>query len=285
MGRFGYFIFSFILLIILGYGGLVWFVNTEVEKGLQNAVAEAEGWTLRYDDLWVDISDHTVTLSKPVLNFATGEYFTADEVIVHAFDERHARPHFIKAEAKGLVVEPDDAKRYALPIDDGLRGDAMLDYRYTPEAKALTINEFSFDDVKYGLLRVSGTLTELDLDAFRMEELIGLRIKNMEVMLTDREVLNTAFAQAGRQAKVSGDLARQQASHELMKLAKNGEQEGKPRAAQMLRNLRSFVDNSGTVTLKAEPTEPVPYIYLFMGRDIFDNIDLLNLSVEAQSAN
>lgn len=111
MGRFGKFIFSFLLLIILGYGALVWFVNSEVEKGINAAVADVEGLSLSYDDMWVDIGDHTVTITKPVSTLPTGEHLSADELVIYAFDERHDIPYFLSAAATGMVVSAADAQR------------------------------------------------------------------------------------------------------------------------------------------------------------------------------
>lgn len=282
MGRLGKYLFFLACFILLCYGGLVWYVNTEVEKGLNNAVAQVDGLSLTYDDMWVDLGDQTVTITKPVTTLPSGEHFIANELIIYAFDERHNVPHFIKAQAKGLVVQAKDAQRLGLPVTEDLFGDMLLDYRYNPAGKVLTINTLSFDDAKFGNAIFSGTITELDLDAFRVEKLIGLHIKDMELEFTDRSFMEALFTQAGAQAAVSKGLARKQASRELQAFADFGDKQGKPEAAKAIRGLKEFVDNSGTVTIKATPAKPVPYIYLFMGRDIFDNINLLNLSIETR---
>lgn len=280
MGRFGKFVFSLLLMLIIGYGALVWFVNSEVEKAFNAQIASVDGLTLAYDDMWVDIGDHTVTISKPVSTLPSGERLSADEVVIYAFDERHEIPHFFQAEAKRLVIKADDARRLGLDVAEDLTGDMMVDYRYNPEAKALALNAFSFDDAKLGRLAVSGTVTGLDLDAFRMEKLIGLHLKDAELVFTDRSYLDTLFAKLAAGAGISEANARRQVADELGALADEGERKGKVRAAEEVRNFRAFLEHSGTVTVKVDPVRPVPYLYLFMGRDLYDNFDLLNLSVE-----
>lgn len=282
MGRLGKFVFSLLLLIIVGYGVLVWFVNSEVEKAFTAAVNDVDGLTLVYDDLWVDIGDHTVTLTRPESTLPTGEQLAAEEVVIHSFDERHPIPHFIKVTAKGLVVQAEDARAYGLNVTQDLTGDMVLDYRYNPQAKALTLNSLSFDDSRLGRAALSGTLTELDLDAFRMEKLIGLHIKDATLEFTDRAYLGTVFARLADTLGSSVEGARQQLDKELQAIVDLGEQKGKKQAAQEIRNFKRFLDHSGSVTIKAAPERPVPYIYLLMGRDIYENFDLLNLSIETK---
>lgn len=284
MGRLGKFVFSLILMVIIGYGALVWFVNSEVEKALNAEVASVDGLELTYDDMWVDIGDHTVTLTKPVSTLPTGEYLSADEVVIYAFDERHEIPHFFQAEAKGLVLRAADARRRGVDVGDDLNGDMVIDYRYNPEARALTLNTFSFDDARLGKLAVSGTVTELDLDAFRVEKLIGLHLKDAEVVFTDRSYLDSLYAKLAAAAGISEANARRQVAEELQALSDEGERKGKVRAAEEMRDLKAFLEHSGTVTIKAAPVRPVPYLYLFMGRDLYDNFDLLNLSVETRQS-
>jgi len=282
MGRLGKFVFSLLLMIIIGYGALVWFVNREVEKAFNAEIASVDGLELTYADMWVDIGDHTVTISKPVSTLPSGEQLSADEVLISAFDEKHEIPHFIQAEAKGLVINAADARKLGLDVTEDLAGDMVVDYRYNPEAKALTVNSFTFDDAKLGRLAVSGTVTELDLDAFRVEKLIGLHLKDAELVFTDRSYLNNLYAKLAAGAGISEANARKQVAAELQALAEEGERKGKAQAAEEVRHFQAFMEHSGTVTIKAAPVRPVPYLYLFMGRDLYDNFDLLNLSVEAK---
>jgi len=282
MGRLGKYLFCLAFFLIVCYGALVWYVNSEVEKALNNAVADVDGLSLTYEDVWVSLGDRTLTISKPVSTLPSGELLMADEVVVIAFDERHDIPHFLKVQAKGLVVQARDAQRLGLPVTQDMRGDMLVDYRYNPVAKALNLSALSYDDLKLGRVMVSGTITQLDLDAFRMEKLIGLQLKDATLEFEDRSFMDGLFSQLGMQAAASKEQVRQQVSRELQAFVDYGNQKGKEKGAEAVRNLKQFVDNSGTVTIKVLPAEPVPYIYLLMGRDLYENIDLLNLSIETK---
>lgn len=283
MNNLAKFAFSLILLVIVGYGVLVWFVNSEVEKELTATIEEVDGLAVSYDDLWVEISDSTLVLTRPTVTLPTGEIFAADELTIHSFDPQNPIPHFVKAQAKGLVIQAKDAEKIGLPMDEDLRGDLLLDYGYTPGNKSLTLNTLSFDDTKFGRAELSGTVTELDLNAFRMEKLIGLRLGNAKLTFTDREFVNTLLGNYGTIAGASTDQVRQRVGRELGSFADIGDKKGKSEAAKTLRALKDFIEKSGTVTVRATPMEPVPYMYLFMGRDIYDNIELFGLSIERNS--
>ncbi len=289
MPRLGKFVFSFGLFVLVCYGGLVWFVNNEVEKGFNEAVVGVDGLTVTYDDIWVSLTDRTVTLAGVVATFPDGQKASADSLIVHAFDERNPVPHFIKAQVKGI--------QYALPrLGDGLAkpagiidgqdlsGDVWLDYQYDKATRTLTLNTFTFDDHRLGTVNLSGVLSDLDLDLdhFRMEKLIGLRLDGAELIFRDKSLIQQLMEQTAQAMSVSEVQARARVCAELTAMADYAESDGNPVAEKVLRGVKRFVDNPGILTLSARPEEPVPCIYFFMGRDVYDILRLMNVSAETE---
>lgn len=288
MNRMAKFLFSFALFILACYGGLVWFVNTEVEKALQESVSNVEGLTLDYKDLWVDLGDRTLTLTGVDSTLPTGQHFTASEVVVYAFDERNPTPHFIKVLAKGLEVPAADLTALGLPmaaLEPGtVTGDLLLDYRYAPEQQALTVNALSFDSEALGEIELSGTVTQLDLDAFRMEKLVGLCIKDLEFRFANGSFMDSLMTQAAASVGTTKENVRGRMASELAAMSEQAGRLDKPVAEKALRGLKDFMENPGTITISARPAEPVPCLYFFMGRDMYDNLDMMNVSVITDSS-
>lgn len=283
MGRLGKFVFSFVLFVIVCYGGLVWFVNHEVEKGFNAAVESAEGVEVTYDDLWFEMFDRTVTLTDVTVRLAGGQEYTTEELIVHAFDEQHSIPHFIRAQAKGLTVTPS-----ALGVSVGqelkqLTGDMTLDYQYDPATHSLKLSTLSFDEPRMGKVELSTTITQLDLDQFRVEKLVGVRIKDAELRLLNRELMGALLESNAASFGVSPEIARRQLVAELSMLGQQAGKAGKPIAEKAFLELARFVEQPDMLIVKANPREPVPYISFFMGRDVYENLHIMNVSIEART--
>ncbi|QJB56411.1 hypothetical protein [Pseudodesulfovibrio sp. zrk46] len=289
MPRLGKFVFSFVLFVIVCYGGLVWFVNHEVEKGFNEAVAGVDGLKVAYDDIWVSITDQTVTLTAVDATLPDGQQMAAKEIVVHAFDERNPVPHFIRAQVKGMQYAPTQmggalALGSAMFGLERLNGDMYVDYRYDTNANSLTLNNFSFDDQKIGKLELSGTMTDLDLDQFRMEKLVGLRIANAELTFMNRSFFSTFMQRAAETMRIPEAQATEELISELNKQAQMAGNSDNKVAENALLGLKDFVADPGSIVISATPAEPVPYLYLFMGRDVYENMRLMNLTVKAAPA-
>lgn len=284
MSRVGKFLFSFAIFCVICYGALTWFVNDQVEKGFNEAVSKVDGLSVTYDDLWVDLGEQTVTLTDVDTVLPSGQKLTADTVIVYAFDEKNPFPHFIKAQAEGLVLSPSSMNMIGIPATvygvGKVTGDLLLDYRYNPEAKSLTLNTLTYDMDGVAKAELSGTMTQLDLDAFRVEKLIGLQIKDATFRYLDRTLVDEILTKAGGSLGVSKEDARKQVSAELATLAKGANADGNSVAAEALDGFRHFVENPGRLVVTASPDKPVPYLYFFMGRNLYENIRLMNVTVE-----
>jgi len=287
MPRLGKFIFSFVLFVIVCYGGLVWFVNSEVEKGFNEAVAGVDGLAVTYNDLWVSLGDQTVTLTDAKAILPGGQRVSADELVVFAYDQINPVPHFIKAQAKGLKVTPSEVVGpWALSTalgTDSLNGDMLVDYKFDSTTKILNVHVFSFEDQVLGNLSLSGAITDLDLNGVGVEKLVGLRIKAAELTFTDKSLMGALMAQTAKVMNMSEEAARDQVCAELTSMAEFAGKDENRIAENALRGMKRFVAKPGTITLTARPAEPVPYLYFFMGRDVYDNLRLINLSVQTDS--
>lgn len=290
MNRVAKFFLSLIIFAAVCYGGLVWFVNHEVAKGIDQAVAETPGLTLTYTDLSVDIFDHTVTLDDVEATWPGGQSFLAEEVAILKFDQKNEVPHFIQAEAHGAVISATRANlgEYAdmLRLIDvtALHGDLAFDYEFNPANKALTFNALTINDRTLGDLTLSGVLNNIDITDVRPEQTVGLKLGAADLTFTDRQLVERVLAVIGKSVGMDVNATRIQFGEEIRGMADYAEKIGNVQAAATFRALRSFVREPGTLTVSARPEEPAPLLYLFMGRDIYDNLRLLNLSVKASSS-
>lgn len=289
MGRVGKFLLSFVIFAAVCYGGLVWFVNHEVAKGIDQAVAETPGMTLEYTDLSVSIFDHTVTLDNVAVKWAGGQSFFAEEISVLKYDQKNPTPHYLQARAQGAVISATRANlgEYVGLLKliglTALSGDLEVGYSYNPTAKNFTLDTFRFDEKTLGDLTLSGVVTNIDVDALRPEKLVGLRLGAADLIYTDKSLIEKVMLVLGQSVGTGIEATRAQFSGELGEMVDFADKQGNGVAADAINGFKNFVQNSGTLTVAARPAEPVPFIYFFMGRDFYDNLQLLNLSVLADS--
>ena len=283
------FLLSFVIFAAVCALGLKWYVNYEVGRELDQAVADVDGLELRYDDLSVSIFDPSVTLAGVTGRLPTGERFTADSVRVTAFDQRNPVPHYATVEAKSvrLLEAPTMAGwwpgRPALS-EESAPLDLALDYRYDQASQRLEIKTARLDCPEVGSLDFNGTFSGLDLAEPSVERLIGLRIAKADLRFTEGCLLGSFLRDSARVLGTSAEDFRARLCAELSAMADYAAGQDNPVAEDALRGIRRFVADPGTVTIQARPGEPVPVPYFFMGRDMYDNLRLLGVSVTTDSS-
>jgi len=290
MSRVWKFLLSFAIFVAVCYVGLTWFVNSEVEKGLNEAVTSIEGLTLSYSDLSVSIPNQCVTLENVVATLPQGQHILADEVSITAFDQINPVPHYMTAKAKGVTMETTPANigtmstsMQALDIA-AITGDLTLDYRYDPETKTLDLKTLTLKVPELADAKLSATIDKLDLQPFRMENLIGLRLGKANLTFTNHSLINTLIRESAKRLSISETNALTRISAELSAVADYVGKDENRVAENALRGLRRYINDPGTVIVSSTPAEPVPMLYFFMGRDIYENLRMLNVQIETDSS-
>lgn len=277
------------IFVALCAAALFWFVNTEVKKEFDQVVADTKGLKLTYTDLNVDILDQCLILENVDATLPSGHHFTADEVRITAFDQRNPIPHFAAGTATGLVLPatPHNFGGYARLMQqlgiESVTGEAHLEYVYAPEEGTLTLKNFALDDPKLGYASLRGTLGNIDLDDMRAEQLIGLHLNEATLRFTDNQFMDILIADWAKTMGLTEQQTVQRITTELEGLAGYSERQGNTPAQNVLLGLKRFLTDPGSVTATAKPKEPVPVIYFFMGRDLLENMRLLNMNVRTNS--
>jgi len=287
MGALKKFLLSFVVFVAVCGAGLLWYVHYEVGRELRRAVAGVDGLTLTWKGLSVSILDPGVTLDGVEGSLPTGEHFTAERVRVTSFDQRNPIPHYARAEASGVRMDRAPVLRQWWPgMARAVEGDdnpcdLALDYAFNPASRTLDIRTARLACPAMGQLELTGALSNVDFADQRLEQLIGLRIDRADVRFTEGALVNSLLRDTAMALNSSEEEVRDQVCAELGAMADYAGRTENPEAEQALRAFCRFVQAPGSLTLTARPSEPVPVPYFFMGRDIYDNIRLLGLSVTA----
>jgi len=290
MSRFLKFILSFVIFVAVCAGGLTWFINSEVEKGLNEAVAGVEGLTLDYADISVDILGRCVTLDNVEATLPQGQHLIADRVNITAFDQINPIPHFLTADARGVSMDASLANvgDLAMPMQalniPVVKGDLALDYKYDPSTMTLDLKALTVRIPKLCDAKLSGTIDKLDLQRLRVEKAIGLRIDKADLTITNHSIVDTLISESARGLNTTKADALTRISAELTAMADYAGNDDNTVAEEALRELRRYLNAPGTMTLSAHPVEPVPVLYFFMGRDLYDNLRMMNVTISSNSS-
>ncbi|MDD3311083.1 hypothetical protein [Pseudodesulfovibrio sp.] len=288
MGALKKFLLSFVVFVVVCGLGLKWYVDYEVERELRRAVSEVDGLALQWDGLSVSILHPAVVLEGVAGVLPTGEHFTADRVRVTSFDQRNPIPHYAAAEAHGVRVDRTPGLYGWWPgLTAVLQGaenpcDLALDYAYDPAAKTLTIRNASLESGGLGRLELSGAISGIDFADHRPEHLLGVRIARADLRFTEDALVGSLLDKTAVALQSDVERVRGQVCDELAAMAAYADNNQNPEAADALRGLERFVRRPRVLTVAVRPTQPVPVPYIFMGRDLYDNIRLLNLSVAVE---
>lgn len=285
MSGLGKFFISLVVFAAICAAGLYWFVNHEVERAFNQAVSDVPGLIVSYDDISVRFSDQSVILEGVEAALPGGQRVSADEVRFSSFDQKNPVPHFAAAQARGVLmrVTPANFGTWAAPLLSmgvrEVRGDLAVDYAYAPASQALTVRTLSLSAPELGAVSLTGTVDRLDLDQLRVEKLLGLRLVNVDLIYEDHAMVTMLLRSSARLLGISPDEARQRILAEISTMARYSAREGNGVAERALLGLAEFVAEPGRVVVSARPDEPVPVLYFFMGRDFYENLHLLNVSV------
>ncbi|MDD4950966.1 MAG: hypothetical protein PHV85_00320 [Desulfovibrionaceae bacterium] len=199
----------------------------------------------------------------------------AEELVVSGLDLDHPAPHFFSARLRGAGIEVSEANlgRAAARLKalgyDLIQADCGLDYRYDPDWKAVTLSKVSVKAKDMGELDLELRVRRLNLDEFRPEQLVGLELAGLGLSYRDQGLARGLLA---------GEAA-QRAENRLGDYLAWAVNERNDTAARLFQGLTDFVRRPERIEARAEPVEPVPWIYLLMGRDLLDIISLLNIQV------
>lgn len=283
------FLLSFVIFVGLCYAGLTWFVDREVGKGIDQAVSDAPGLSLAYADLAVSITDHSVTLSDVAATLPDGRSLTADTVVITRYDQMNTVPHHVSASAEGVTMESSyrNFGTWAATLRnlgrEAVTGDVDIDYDYNAETGVLTLHRLAVRADSLLDVSLTGSVDQLDLSEARVEKLIGLRLVKAEATITDRALVGEILGDIARRLAISAAQAREQVCAELEAMAEYATSQDNRAARDVMTGIKEFVESPGTLTLTARPEKPVPFLYFYMGRDFYENLQLFNVSATTEN--
>ncbi len=237
---------------------------------------------LRLDNL--DVTPAASPADKSDASPANRPALHIDRLLILDLDLDHPIPHHVSLRAEGLRLPATEAVLGLLAGElrqqgaDSLTGDLDLAYGYAPESKDLTIRTLGLEVPGWGRAKASLSLGNVDLGADTWWKNFTASIQGGELGLFPAAKPSAVTAPALTPANATGPLA-QAALAEIDRDLALAERDGNAKAQAALTALRHFAAEPGPLAVSLKPKEPVPVLYLFMGRNIPEIFSLLRVEV------
>ena len=292
-----------ILFIVLGVivGGLVAYgavkyvavqrAEKEIDKWVDNTSALEE---IRYGKIQVGLIRSTFGMRDIQLRLEDSkELIYIDRIDLDVSEPSHQIPPRAQAEIMGIhlstrheLFNPVRTDLEAMGYQD-IAGRITLAYQYDAQGKRLDLNDVTIQADQMGSVRFDLALTDLDLPLLMKQSskpdlatlltavpMIG--VAGGKLTYSDNSLIQRLLQRTAERSGQKPSVYRLESKEKLTQLM---ESEKNERFRQILSTLKEFIDHPETVTVKLNPSRPVPvYRFLLMKKPV-DILKLLRVEV------
>lgn len=210
--RYRLFLFvGIVLALVLGAGYVAaqlaanYFAEEKIRSVLRRVSDRAD---VQFDGAKVNLLQQSLILKDVAVELKGGQHGTVGSIEVKEIDRKHLRsPHFLTLVMEDLTIPVNEANfKDKLPMvqELGLPSlvvDMVVDYRYEPQGKRLTVEEFSLDVAGGIVFQLSCTVNNFSFDAIRKQQFSELELASLQLQYEDETILRGLMQQAGEEEK------------------------------------------------------------------------------------
>ncbi|WP_320006415.1 hypothetical protein [Maridesulfovibrio sp.] len=219
--------------------------------------------------------------------FTTGARCTVRKLEVESLDRSHNPPRFFRGRVQGVSVPVEFINLGTLARDfkkmgyENLDFDLFADYSYEDEIKRLSVRSVAFDGK--GLCRVSAEFSLGDM-SFRgpgIGGFIGTSMLEGKAVWEDLSLVQKVMNLSAQSEGLEISAYRNRVLESMQLEMQQARSLGNGYAENFYAELLKFIEHPETLVVRVEPAEPVPLLYMFMGRSFEELLDLYGITVEA----
>lgn len=221
------------------------------------------------------------------LHFATGAGCTVRKLEVESFDHEHRVPRFFRGRVQGVSVPVEFINLGTLARDfrkmgyEKLDFDLFADYSYEDETKRLSVKSINFDGENLCRISAGFSLGDVSLQGPGIGGFIGTSVLDGSLVWQDMTLTEKIISFLAESIGLTPDVYRERLLESMQLETQEARSLGNGYAENFYAELSKFLEEPGRLVVRVEPAEPVPLLYLFMGRSFEDLLDLYGITVEA----
>jgi hypothetical protein len=267
-----------------GYFKLEEFSEAKVREAVERL---SDAVRVDFERALINPFDHSLHVWGLECRFATGAYCTVRKLEVQSFDREHRVPHFFRGRVQGVSVPVEFINLGTLARDfrkmgyDKLNFDLFADYSYEDGTKRLSVKSVDFSGADLCRVRAGFSLGDFSLRGPGIGGVIGTSMLDGNLMWQDKSLAGKIMTLSAKSEGLELRLYRDRLLESLQLKMQESRSRGNGYAENFYSELIKFIDNPERIVVRVEPTEPVPLLYMFMGRSFDELLDLYGITAEA----
>ncbi|HAS90566.1 MAG TPA: hypothetical protein DCS48_14890 [Desulfovibrio sp.] len=219
--------------------------------------------------------------------FATGAGGTVSKLEVDSFDHRHNPPRFFRGCIQGVSVPVEFINLGTLARDfrkmgyESLDFDLFADYSYEDETKRLSVKSINFNGKDLCRVSAGFNLGDVRLQGTGISGFIGTSMLDGSLVWQDLSLTEKVVALSATSEGTDLERYRGRLLESLQLEMQEARSFGNGYAENFYAEFIKFIEKPESLVVRVEPSEPVPLLYMFMGRSFEDLLDLYGITVEA----
>ncbi|WP_415714937.1 hypothetical protein [Maridesulfovibrio sp.] len=267
-----------------GYFKLEEFSSAKVRE----AVASQADWLqVDFERALINPFDKSLHVWGLDCRFASGARCSVRKLEVESFDREHKLPRFFRGRIQGVSIPVEFVNLGTLARDfrkmgyEKLDFDLFADYSYEDETKRLSVKSINFDGTDLCRVNAGFSLGDVSLRGPGISGFIGTSMLDGSLVWQDLSLVEKMVSFSAESEGLARSLYREKLLESLQLDMQQARSLGNGYAENFYAEFIKFIENPERLVVRVEPTEPVPLLYLFMGRSFEELLDLYGITVEA----
>lgn len=242
-----------------------------------------------FDRAMINPFDQSLNVWGIKCDFAFGSTCSAGKIVIEDFDREHRIPQFFKGRIEDVSVPVDfmNFGSYASELRkagyEKLNFDLEADYIYEVRTRRLSVKKISFDGDDTMRLSAGFDLGDMKLQNPGLSGLIGVSMLDGRLVVQDRSFTSRMIEFAAESENLGSDQFRNRFLEGLQLRMQEARSRGNGHAENFYGGLKEFIERPGKLMLRVDPVEPVPLLYIFMGRSFEELLDVYGVTVETEN--
>ncbi|WP_419782059.1 hypothetical protein [Maridesulfovibrio sp.] len=219
--------------------------------------------------------------------FATGAFCSVRKLEVESIDHEHSPPGFFRGRVQGVSVPVEFINLGTLARDfrkmgyEKLDFDLFADYSYEDEIKRLSVRSVAFEGADLCRVSAGFSLGDMSFRGPGIGGFIGTSMLEGKAVWEDLSLARKVVGLSARSEGLEIAAYRDSLLESLQLEMQQARSVGNGYAENFYAELIKFIEHPENLVVRVEPAEPVPLLYMFMGRSLEELLDLYGITVEA----
>lgn len=267
-------------------GGYIWLHEYSVEKVREIADKYSSIVKIDFKDAMINPFDESIYIDGVNLDFAMGSAISVGRVHISGIDREHRIPRYMHFKAEKVSI-PVTFMNFGSSFSSlekmGYRAlgfDLGADYIYEDQNNRFILKKLELDGKDLASLNIALGLEHVKLDKPGISGFIGTRIYSGGIIFKDHSLAERVLDFLAQEESLSRKDYTSRLVERVEFLKLKARERGYSYAEDFYGTFQNVLKNPSDFSLKISPEDATPLLYIFMGRDLDEIIDLYRIQLD-----